>query len=193
MRLPLVEVDEAELAAACAGCSSALRLGVPAARLSWLRHAARPAARRAGRDRQEHDRRRVRRPHRRGRHRPDVPDHRDARDRPGAARLHLPARPRRGRSRRSCSRTATRTTSAPCRGCCASSDRMRPPIYGGPLTVAMARSKIEEHKLKNVPSSTTSSPARTIEAGPVRPGADPRLALDPGRVRRRRSRASSAP
>ena len=38
------------------------------------RHTARPAARRPGRDRQEHDRRRVRRRDRRGGHRPALPD-----------------------------------------------------------------------------------------------------------------------
>ena len=48
-----------------------------------------------GRDRQEHDRRRARRADRRGRHRADVPDHRDAGNRPGAARLLLPSRSRR--------------------------------------------------------------------------------------------------
>ena len=58
--------------------------------------AAGPAARRPGRDRQEHDGRRVRRPDRRRRHRAAVPDRRDARDRPGAPGLRLPARARRG-------------------------------------------------------------------------------------------------
>ena len=47
-------------------------------------------------DRQEHDRLRERRADRRGRHRADVPDRRDARHRPRPARLLLPARPRRG-------------------------------------------------------------------------------------------------
>ena len=60
------------------------------------RPAPRPAAGRSRRDRQEHDRRRVRRPHRGGRHRPALPHHRHARHRPRAARLHLSARARRG-------------------------------------------------------------------------------------------------
>ena len=68
----------------CARCSSAT---ASLSRGLSDRHPARPPARRARRDRQEHDGRRVRRPHRRGRHRPDVPDPRAARDRPRAARL----------------------------------------------------------------------------------------------------------
>jgi ribonuclease J len=41
----------------------------------------------------------------------------------------------------------------------------RPPVYGGPLTVAMARSKVEEHKLKNVPMHDV-EPGDHFRAGP---------------------------
>ena len=74
-----------EVAAARDDCGERLRLA----------RSAGPAARRSGRDRQEHDGARVRRPDRRGRHGADVPDHRDARHRPGAAGLRVSARPRR--------------------------------------------------------------------------------------------------
>jgi ribonuclease J len=42
---------------------------------------------------------------------------------------------------------------------------VRPPIYGAALTTAMARSKIEEHKLKDVPFHDVES-GEVIEAGP---------------------------
>jgi ribonuclease J len=42
---------------------------------------------------------------------------------------------------------------------------IRPPIYGAALTVAMARSKIEEHKLKNVPLEDVDA-GEPIDAGP---------------------------
>jgi ribonuclease J len=42
---------------------------------------------------------------------------------------------------------------------------IRPPIYGGPLTVAMARSKIEEHRLENVRLEDV-PPGESFTAGP---------------------------
>jgi ribonuclease J len=40
-----------------------------------------------------------------------------------------------------------------------------PPVYGGPLTIALARSKVEEHKLKEV-SMIEIEPGESFEAGP---------------------------
>ena len=40
-----------------------------------------------------------------------------------------------------------------------------PPVYGGPLTLAMAKSKLEEHKLKNVELSDV-APGEAFELGP---------------------------
>ena len=73
LRLPLVEADEDERPRVRAMLE---RHGLLAGRRARERHAARPPARRAGRDRQEHDGRRVRRPHRRRRRRAALPDRR---------------------------------------------------------------------------------------------------------------------
>jgi ribonuclease J len=40
-----------------------------------------------------------------------------------------------------------------------------PPVYGGPLTLAMARSKLEEHKLRDVELQDV-SPGESLELGP---------------------------
>jgi ribonuclease J len=42
---------------------------------------------------------------------------------------------------------------------------IRPPVYGGPLTIAMARSKIEEHRLENVVMEDV-PPGESFQAGP---------------------------
>ncbi len=43
--------------------------------------------------------------------------------------------------------------------------RLDAPVYGGPLTIAMARSKLEEHKLTEIELESV-EPGETIEAGP---------------------------
>ncbi len=40
-----------------------------------------------------------------------------------------------------------------------------PPVYGGPLTIAMVRSKLDEHKLRDVPLEVQAA-GETIQAGP---------------------------
>ena len=106
----------------------ALERHEPARRGVTSRHAPGPAAGRARRDRQEHDGRRVRRPHRRGRHRADVP----RRPTSSASTSCCPTSPTCASapttSRRSCSPTGTRTTWARCRSCCASWTRAPPDL-----------------------------------------------------------------
>ena len=70
-----------------------------------------------------------------------------------------------------------------------------PVVYGGQLTIAMARSKLDEHKLREV-AARGPSDGREGRGRPVRDRADPPHPLDPRRVRRRadqraRDRSSS--
>ncbi|MHB8242849.1 MAG: ribonuclease J [Solirubrobacteraceae bacterium] len=44
-------------------------------------------------------------------------------------------------------------------------DRLRAPVYGGALTIAMARSKLDEHKLRDVELIDV-EPGETLEVGP---------------------------
>ena len=45
------------------------------------------------------------------------------------------------------------------------SNGVSPPVYGGPLTLAMARSKLEEHKLKDIELNDV-SPGEALDLGP---------------------------
>ncbi len=44
-------------------------------------------------------------------------------------------------------------------------DRLQAPVYGGPLTIAMARSKLDEHKLRDVELNEV-EPGESLEIGP---------------------------
>ena len=67
-----------------------------------------------------------------------------------------------------------------------------PPVYGGPLTMAMARSKLDEHKLSRDVDVEDVKRRRDHRGRAVRRRADPHDALDPRRERRRDARPSSA-
>ena len=60
-----------------------------------------------------------------------------------------------------------------------------PPVYGGPLTMAMARSKLDEHKLSREVHVEDVCRRRDHRMRAVRRRADPHDPLDPGRERRR--------
>ena len=93
LRLPLVECDETERTHVH---DVLARHGVLAGGSRRVeRQTPRPPAGGRRRDRQEHDGRRVRRPDRRRRLRPALPDGRDDGHRPRPAGLHVPARQRR--------------------------------------------------------------------------------------------------
>ena len=51
------------------------------------------------------------------------------------------------------------------RGCCASWARRTPTVYGGPLTIAMARSKLDEHNLRDVELEDLAA-GEQLELGP---------------------------
>ena len=67
-----------------------------------------------------------------------------------------------------------------------------PVVYGGQLTVAMARSKLDEHKLREVNLEVLPIGDR-VQGRPVHARAHPPHALDPRRGRRRADHARSAP
>ena len=59
-----------------------------------------------------------------------------------------------------------------------------PVIYGGMLTIAMVRSKLDEHKLSDAPLKDLPA-GEVVQARAVRDGDGPPLALDPRRARSR--------
>ena len=69
--------------------------------------------------------------------------------------------------------------------------RALPPVYGGALTIAMARSKLDEHKLRDVELNEVRR-GRDARAGAVLARAGPHDPLDPRLRARWRSAPSSA-
>ena len=120
-------------------------------------------------------------PDRRRRHRAALPDDRHARDRPGPARLRLPARPGR-RHRGDRDHPRPRGSSRRAAVGAARARRTSPPVYGGRLTIAMARSKLDEHKLRDAQLEDL-RPGRAARARPVRARARAHDPFDPRLVR----------
>ena len=72
-------------------------------------------------------------------------------------------------------------------------DSFDAPVYAGPLTAAMARSKLDEHKLRDVDLERGRA-RRDTRSGSVLDGARPHDPFDPGFERRRaRHRARDGP
>ena len=118
--------------------------------------------------------------------RADVPRCRHARHRPRPARLHLPARATPTASSAASPPTATRTTSARC------SFLLRElsfPIYGSPLTLGLARNRIEEAGLLGRTELVGGGRRRASRDRPLRRRVHPRHPLGPARVRHRRPHA----
>ena len=193
LRLPMVEADEAETAAVRAMLERHGLLGALAAPTGHAleRHAARPPAGGRGRDRQEHDGRRVRRPDRRRRRRPALPDRRADGHRPRAARLRLPARA--GRRHRG-DRHHPRPRGPP-RRAAVDPARARPderpghlrrPAHGRDGALQARRAQAARGRARGAPDRR----GRRRRAVPDRAG--PPHALDPGRLRRGAHDASSA-
>ena len=191
LRLPLVECDDdgAHARPRRARRATACSRGSPPRE----RQTPRPPARRRRRDRQEHDGRRVRRPDRRRRLRPALPDGRDDGHRPRPARLHA-----------TCASNVDAIEAIvithghedhlgalPWVIRDLGQDKI-PVVYGGQLTIAMARSKLDEHKLRDV-QPRGAADRRRRRGRPVQDRAHPPDALDPGLQRRRAHDRRSAP
>ena len=104
-----------------------------------------------------------------------------ARRRPDPARLRLHPRPARRHRRRSCSPTATRTTSAPCPTCCGCAQDI--PLIGSQLTLALVEAKLKEHRI--TPYTLTVREGQREQLGPFDLRVHRGQPLDPGRARRR--------
>ena len=144
-------------------------------------HPARHPARRSRRDRPQHDRLRDRRQAAHRRLRRAVPRGAPAGRRPDPARLRADPATASTTSSASCSRTATRTTSARCRTCCRLDADI--PLIGSKLTLALVEAKLKEHRIKPVQPHGARGQARA--ARPVRSRVRRGEPLDPRRARRR--------
>ena len=67
-----------------------------------------------------------------------------------------------------------------------------PVIYGGPLTIGLVRSKLEEHRIRDAPLEVLEVGER-VDAGPFVLELDPHVALDPATRARSRSRPGWGP
>ncbi len=96
---------------------------------------------------------------------PALPDAGDGRHRPRAARLLLPARARRDIEAIVVTHGHEDHLGALPWVLRELGPKAQPPVYGGALTIAMARSKLDEHKLRDVELNEV-EPGESFELGP---------------------------